>query len=521
MATIKIDKTKGRNTDWLNPKQVGSLRQIQNIMDQPDGEWSMMGGRSGLQEDFGAFRFQMAYAGLALALAHYHRLPNAPGVFKPTFETLVHKMLLPDVWIYWHYVSQGGAPTNAHLWGKLQGQWDPVKKDNIMYSAYLLLLTRLYEYLFRDDRYTKPGALTMKINPFTFGERMEFEYDTDKISETIYWQMVENGYLGVACEPNCIFQICNQPNILAFRLEDFIKGTNRADEVTEGYLKAWEEFGLIDAGGHSTVHVAHDSRTPIPNALPWLWSDAWLAALMHSWNPEHVRQTYPGQLEKFKIPGADGTMAIKLWEPIELRGSPETVDTADFGWAAAAASELGDQETLDGLWEHADRYMGPEWRNGGLYYPRNDTRYDDEGILRQVEPITTNALLPYSRFNKPGGLREFYENPWTDAHFAEPMIDEVSNNIDILAARYDSEDSRLEFVTEPRNDRSGDATLGLSNVLGSGRGKWTLRVGDETIATGDENSVKADGIISAKAEGDMLKLNIPQKMGGTFELRWS
>lgn len=44
----------------------------------------MMGGRPSLQEDFGAYRFQLAYAGLALG--HYHRLPNAPGVFKPIFE---------------------------------------------------------------------------------------------------------------------------------------------------------------------------------------------------------------------------------------------------------------------------------------------------------------------------------------------------------------------------------------------------------------------------------------------------
>ena len=505
----------------LDAQQIGSIRQIENIVSQLDGEWSMMGGRSGLQEDFGAYRFQLAFAGLGLALAHFHRLPNAPGVFKPIFERLISKMLLPDVWIYWHYVSQGGAPTNAHLYGKLPALWDPVEKDNIMYSAYLLLLSRLYHYLFDDDRYTRQGALTMSINPFTFGDRMVFEYDEESLSETIYWQMVQNGYLGVACEPNCIFQICNQPSILAFRLEDFIKGTSRADEVTAGYLNAWQEFGLVGENGHSVVHVAYDSRTPIPNALPWLWSDAWLAALMHAWNPEHVCKVYPDQLQEFLIPGPDGTCAIRLWEPIDLRGSMETIDTADFGWAAVAASELGDETTLSGLLRHADRYMNPEWRDGGLYYPRNDLRYDESGILRQVVPITTNALLPYARLNVTNGLNTFYNQPWTRSHFEEPLITEVSDTVDVPAAQFDAETCDMHFSLSARAGRPGDTRLVMSNVFGSGRGAWTLFLDGAEIAAGDDERVNANAGFAASKEHDALELTMPRRETGSYTLSWS
>ena len=55
--------------------------------------------------------------------------------------------------------------------------------------------------------------------------------------------MVQKGYLGIACEPNCVFQICNQVPILGFRLHDTIYGGDIAQEVTEGYLRAWSEFG--------------------------------------------------------------------------------------------------------------------------------------------------------------------------------------------------------------------------------------------------------------------------------------
>lgn len=520
-ATVSTSPNPLRAGRWLDREQIGSIRQIDNVTRQLDGEWSMMGGRSGLQEDFGAYRFQLAFAGMALALAHFHRLPNAPGVFKPIFERLIGKMMLPDVWIYWHYVSQGGAPSNAHLYGKLPARWDPIKEDNIMYSAYLLLLTRLYHYLFDDDRYTKPGALTLSLNPFTFGERMVFEYDEESLSETIYWQMVQNGYLGVACEPNCVFQICNQPSILAFRIEDFLKGTSRADEVTEGYLRAWEEFGLVGENGHSTVHVAYDSRTPIPNALPWLWSDAWLAALMHAWNPEHVRRVYPNQLREFLVPGPDGTCAIRLWEPVELRGSMETIDTADFGWATVAASELGDEATLSGLLRHADRYMNPQWRDGGLHYPRNDLRYDEDGILRQVVPITSNALLPYARLNVPNGLNEFYGRPWTRSHFEEPAISEVSDDVDVVEAEFDGEKREMRFALCARSDRPGEPRLVVNNVFGRGRGAWKLFLEGDEIATGDDDRVVSKDGIGASRQDDALRLEMPRRDVASHTLCWS
>lgn len=505
----------------LDAKQIGSLRHIENIAGQLDGEWTLMGGRCGLQEDFGAFRYQLAYAGVALALAHYHRLPNAPGVFKPIFENLIRKMMHPGVWMYWHFVSQGGALTNGHLWGKVPAQWDPVKKDNIMFSAYLTLLPMLYTYLFDDDRYAQPGALTMSINPLTFGDRMDFSYDQHTLSDTIYWQMVQNGYLGVACEPSCVFQICNQPSILAFRVEDFIKGTSRAQEVTEGYLNAWKEFGMLDPGGHFMVHVVTDLKIPIPNALPWLWSDAWLAALMHSWNPEFVHQHYPPMLERFLIPGPDDTCAIRLWEPVDVRGVKTTADTADFGWAAVAAAELGDVKTLLGLFGHADRFMNPQWRDGGLHYPRNDMRYDDQGVLRLVEPITSNTLLPYARLNVPNGLHTFYHQPWTRAHFEEPLLTEISHNLDVLEARFDPIDAALRFTLAARHDRPGDGEITIASVFEKGRGAWKLYRAGVECATGDNDHIaRADGL-GIERDADAMKLVMPRDGQTAFTLVWA
>ncbi len=98
----------------LDSVQVGHLRHFINLARQLPNQWDLMKGKGYGQEDFGGYRFQLAYMAYALALTHRHRLPAAPGVFKPVFELLMEKILLPEVWMYWRDVSRGGsilAPT--------------------------------------------------------------------------------------------------------------------------------------------------------------------------------------------------------------------------------------------------------------------------------------------------------------------------------------------------------------------------------------------------------------------------
>src|ERR1700746_870498 len=76
--------------------------------------------------------------------------PPPQAWFKPSFERLIEKMLLPEVWMYWRDVSRGGSIFNAHLSSQYQEEWDPIARDNIMYSAYLQSMSLMYHYLFND-----------------------------------------------------------------------------------------------------------------------------------------------------------------------------------------------------------------------------------------------------------------------------------------------------------------------------------------------------------------------------------
>src|SRR5260370_38671748 len=94
--------------------------------------------------------------------------------------------------------------------------------------------------------------------------------------------MVHKGYLGIACEPNCVFQICNQVPMLGFRLHDMIYGGDGAKEVTDGYLRAWYEFGGVDANG--PYHIDDPEREhSLVRRPPRTWADFVLGALLHAW----------------------------------------------------------------------------------------------------------------------------------------------------------------------------------------------------------------------------------------------
>ncbi|HKS45838.1 MAG TPA: hypothetical protein VJT49_12150 [Amycolatopsis sp.] len=466
----------------LTTEQLGHLRHFDNLSRQLPNDWSLMQGKGTNQEDFGGYRFQLAYMVYALALTHRHRLPAAPGLFQPTIQRLNDKILHPEVWMYWRDVSRGGNVFNAHLTDSLSEQWDPVARDNIMYSAYVQSMALFHDYLFDSDRYAAEGSLTFQYWSFFWGgEEKRFAYDRESLNEHIYWQMVRNGYLGVACEPNCVFQICNQPAILGFRLHDLITGGARADEVVAGYEQAWADFGRLDETGHYNMFVLEDAKEVQPNARLAAWIDAWCGALMNMWNREFVHTNYPRQIQQFLSESPDGTLSVAPSPPQEFMGQTVVSDTCDFGWVAAWASEVGDEGTLRGLLEHVDRFMNPTWRDGGLYYPRNDTPTDERGNRTEIEPMSGNVLLGYARLNVPDGLWGLYNQPWERTHFEEPALTSVDRNVEVSQAEV------VDGVLHTRPRRApglpGDGTVTISRV--AGRGRWTVNADGRPIAVID------------------------------------
>lgn len=207
-ATLPIDLS-----DYvkLSPEQVGHLRHFYNLAFQPDGEWRFMGTADPGQEFLDAYRYQLATMAYAASLAHYHRLPAVRTVFKPMLRQLIHKMLRRDVWGYWFLTSHGNSRTDPSL-QELRKPWaDPVARENIMYSGHLLLMTSLYGMLFDDDEFEKDDSLVFRWDPMFFGFGPEsFKYSNRSLQKVILAEMEQTGWVGVCCEPNVVFIVCNQ-----------------------------------------------------------------------------------------------------------------------------------------------------------------------------------------------------------------------------------------------------------------------------------------------------------------------
>ncbi len=81
----------------------------------------------------------------------------------------------------------------------------------LRYSGHLLLMVSLYAMLFDDDEFEKEDSLVFNWNPMFWGMGPErFTYNTKSLQDAIMTEMERNKYVGVCCEPNMVFVVCNQ-----------------------------------------------------------------------------------------------------------------------------------------------------------------------------------------------------------------------------------------------------------------------------------------------------------------------
>jgi hypothetical protein len=206
----------------LSTEQAGHLRHFHNLSAAIDGEWPHMGTQEPAQEFLDAYRYQLATMAYAAGLCHYHRLPAMRGLFRPLIRRLIHKMLRREVWGYWYLTSQSGIRVDPDL-KELRKPWaNPVVRENIMYSGHLLLMTSLYAMLFDDDEFERPGSLTFHWDPMFWGMGAEtFAYDNRSLQKAIIAEMERNDWVGVCCEPNLVFVVCNQFPVRPWRAGSF------------------------------------------------------------------------------------------------------------------------------------------------------------------------------------------------------------------------------------------------------------------------------------------------------------
>ncbi|KAF7337799.1 Ldi domain-containing protein [Mycena sanguinolenta] len=456
------------NATKLTPLQAGHLRHFHNLATAPHGEWHHMGTQVAGQEWLDSLRYQLATMAYAAGVAHYHRLPALRSVFKALLEGLIAKMLDREVWGYWYLTSQSGVRPDPDI-KELRKPWaNPVVTENIMYSGHLLLMVSLHAMLFDDDKYDAPDALVFNWNPVYWGMGPErFSYNRTTLQAAILKEMERENWIGVCCEPNSIFVVCNQFPLIAMRYNGFRDGTNLVKGVLEKYTAAWElKKGFMQNDGLFVQMYRPKRDERIPELS--VGFTAWACAFMNAWNSEEVHALYSAQALGFlsSVPdegrvNVNSTAVAQAFRVLVKDGAdpnaPTTISKArkmagpaqkrafsqpNFGYVAQWVSEVGDDATVEGILRHADTFLNPTWERGGLFYPRYDEPEDADGNWTRMDAYTGNAAIGYARLNVRDGQKKMWEAPWSREHLARsPYVGGVTldSGMDFLRGVWDAD----------------------------------------------------------------------------------
>jgi hypothetical protein len=527
----------------LDEKAVGQLRHIRNLANQDNNDWTNMQLGPG---DLGMNRrYTVAFMAYNMAVAHYHWLPAAPGYFKKTYDATIQKMLARDVWSYWSDMSRASTRFDPDMTELRPDDWEPVRKENIMYSGHLNAIAALYSYLFQDDKYDKPDSIVFRSANYVpmgedaagapglrpteaqkkINETQYTQYNLQALNDLIYWQSAENGFLGVACEPNLLFIVCNQFPMLGFRFQDLRKGTKVADDLAKSYIAAHKRAGTLYMPMEN--YFARITRQKQGGILGP--GSAWTYTFMHMVHPELTQAAYQAAKPHVAQTNADGTVTaypVQQWAAVgaamakgEQPPKPRAeVDGFSQGCTAVAFAEMGD-ERLSGLLDHADKYLSPRWENGGYFYPRNIKQYDDAG-----NPIAVgSAITQYYAFGRlcpTSGMKTLYENGWTKEHFAQPKLTAVSDAMDLTRATFLTDRNSLVLSMQPyRGSGARDAELTIGNAARNG--DWTLYKDGQVAATGSGTTVKSSTLPKLEFRGESLFIAAPVAPASDFVLHWA
>lgn len=363
-------------------------------------------------------RYQINFTQYALAFYQSSCAPAFRGYLALAQRRSIERMLQPRVWRYWRL---------ENLWGNLDPNPDPIRRDNIMLSGYLGLMVGLYESGNADDRFSRPGALT-----FRDGKRAH-EYDFGSLCAALA-DNFRRSHLGqFACEPNWVYSACNTTGFNTLVLHDRLHGTSYAEELYDSYRRSLlEEFttvdGRITAIRSSRLGFTIPSLTsPMADAGTLFWLTPTVADLANRTWAILRRELLERDEEGRPHPQLRG------WDRIDV-GSYRPSDVSAHIMCMAAAREMGDDELADELQAVIDARFRPTTVDGVA-------RYEDASTF-------SNMAALVARFNRLGGWAQNVAEGPDPRVLVGPHLAEAAYP-DVLVARADTDGTDLDLVLRP------------------------------------------------------------------------
>ncbi|KIW09925.1 hypothetical protein PV08_11701 [Exophiala spinifera] len=302
-----------------------------------------------------AIRYQLYETVSDLGVYQFIYAPNFHGYVSQAMRNVIEKSLTERVVGFWKWES---------LWGKFNAHnWDPIVKDDIMVSGYVLQAVGIYQSNTGDDRYTRAGSLEFQVT-----KTQRYKYDFRKIADAVYRNFKECSYCLFSCEPNWIYTMCNLVGISGMVLAERLLGVNYASDIKKNFELGLEKEFTNPDGTILTIRSELTGFTipglagALADGVNAILCAAYLPHIAHrNWafaKRETLRWKEDGTIEMLNLVGAD-----KI-DPGNYKAGIGAI-RAIF---AAAAAEFGDNAIRDEMLRQLDEDYHPvfETASGAL-----------------------------------------------------------------------------------------------------------------------------------------------------------
>ncbi|MEN9506562.1 MAG: hypothetical protein RI958_2488 [Actinomycetota bacterium] len=416
------------------------LRWCYSFADQPDD------GLAGLDwgEQFHGgtqLRYQLNSVAWSMALYAANYLPNAPRRIEQALGRVVAKHTDPRVWGYWRTLN---------LLGNFDPNPDPIRRDNIMFSAFLGDVINSFEAATGSSRFDEAGSLT-----FVWRDGRTFAYDHHSIVAAVRANYDRSRLGFFPCEPGWSFTVCNVMGAQALHGHDTLHGTDEWDQVRERWRQTLDEEYLTPDGSYAHIRSNHVGLSWDTGEVP---GGHYFANGTHRFVdilPDHARRA-----KALDLRGASGKMAAlssmirdgRL--ELELPEEPErhrTRSSALLPWnkVIGGARMVGDAALTRAAVEASARQCATGERWPGRPLAVGGAGIGSHMLLRWSAPLDLAAL------NMRGYLAP-----------VGPVVDEADDRVLVTLARCD-DGVRLDLMLEPYGEAVHDAVLAVSGLAPS------------------------------------------------------
>jgi hypothetical protein len=425
------------------------------------------------QFSFSALRYQLTFAQYALAMSQRYHTPAFHGYLSAAQRNLIEKMLQPPVWRYWR---------SENLWGNLDLNPDPIRRENIMFSGYFGLMLSLYRNASGDACYDRPGSLEFR----TQGGRV-FSYDHPTIMEILAGQFATEPSGLWACHPGLAYPMCNALGAAGVLGAEPHHGQGRAEPVLAALRRGLSEEYTFPDG--STVHarsIRFGFATPGvgTGTVIGVWLRANFPLLLRPVDPVAAQRLWEilrredAQLVggEFSLPRANASDRRDIGN---LQDSMANI----WSWLYADAREFGDPDIAAAALRAAEDQLDPQYRGGARAYARAS--------------VHSNAVFALGRFIDEHGYTDAVRAPLPREWREGPLLADAPYP-QCLVAHAETDGTDLRLALRPG---AGGARIELSLArLRPGRAYRITGATVDSITATDDGTATVDVDLNERTE---------------------